>query len=126
MGTNRAMDWFKQADVLVKSSRDPLFGMTPQEAVQYLRSSLKGRVREAYIFGSFARQELTPESDIDLLLVTETGLPFPERGFAFSDLRDRLPSLEIFVYTPEEFLKLVTDPSPGFWTSVVQEMFRIL
>ena len=113
-------------DILVKSFRDPLFGMSPQEVVAYLRSTLTGRVREAYFFGSFARQEIHPDSDIDLLLVAETGLPFPERGFAFSDLRDRLPSLEIFVYTPEEFLKLVTDPSPGFWTSVVQEMIRIL
>lgn len=114
------------ADILVRSSRDPLFGMSPQEVVQYLRSALKGRVREAYLFGSFARQELHPESDIDLLVVAETDLPFPERGLAFSDLRDRLPSLEIFVYTPQEFCQLVTDPSPGFWISVVREMVRIL
>lgn len=113
-------------EVLVRSTRDPLFGLTPEEVVQYLRTALQGRVREGYLFGSFARREIHPDSDIDLILVAETTLPFPERGLPFSDLRDRLPSLEILVYTPEEFTRLTRDPSPGFWTSVVNEMVRIL
>ncbi|MCX7788569.1 MAG: nucleotidyltransferase domain-containing protein [Spirochaetes bacterium] len=114
------------SDVLVRSNRDPLFGMSSQELIQFLRSALTGRVKECYVFGSFARNELHSESDIDLILVADTSLPFPERGLLFSDLRDRVPSLEILVYTPEEFAQLTTDPSPGFWTSVVQEMVRVL
>lgn len=113
-------------EILIRSRRDPLYGMTPEEVVQYLRTFLQGRVRAGYLFGSFARNEIHPDSDIDLILVAETDLPFLQRGLAFSDLRDRLPSLEILVYTPEEFTRLTTEPSPGFWTSVVNEMVRIL
>jgi predicted nucleotidyltransferase len=100
--------------------------MTRKEAINHLRHSLSGRVREAYIYGSFARNELHPDSDIDCIAVTETDLPFPVRGCLFDDLRDRLPSLETLVYTPEEFAGLTEDPSPGFWTSVRRDLVRIV
>lgn len=112
--------------ILIKNTRDPLCGFTRDELKNYLVNALRSRVAEAYLFGSFARGALTPDSDIDLLLVADTGLPFPVRGRLFEDLRDRIPSLEFFVYTPAEFASLTEDPSPGFWNSVVREMVRLL
>lgn len=113
-------------EILIRSNRDPLFGLTREEALEHIRSSLRGRVRRAYLYGSFARGDSGPDSDIDCMVVAETELPFPERGRLFDDLRDRLPSLEILVYTPEEFARLTADPSPGFWESVARELVRVV
>lgn len=112
--------------ILLKNDRDPLFGLTRAEAMDHLRSSLRGRVHEAYLYGSFARGEIGPDSDIDCMVVADTGVPFLRRGRLFDDLRDRLPSLEILVYTRDEFDRLTTDPSPGFWRSVSKDLLRIL
>ncbi len=109
-------------EILIRSNRDPLFGLTREEALEHIRSSLRGRVRRAYLYGSFARGDSGPDSDIDCMVVAETELPFPERGRLFDDLRDRLPSLEILV----EFARLTADPSPGFWESVARELVRVV
>jgi hypothetical protein len=45
---------------------------------------------------------------------------------AENDLLDLFPGLDILVYTPREFEKLTSDPSPGFWKSAVAEMRQIL
>ena len=113
-------------EILLKNSRDPLFGLTRAEAITHIRSSLLGRVQEAYLYGSFARDDIGPDSDIDCIVVADTGVPFPMRGRLFDDLRDRLPSLEVLVYTRTEFDSLTTEPSPGFWRSVTKDLVRIL
>ncbi len=113
-------------EILVRSRRDPLFCLTREKALEHIRSSLRGRVQAAYVYGSFARDDMGPDSDIDCMVVAETEIPFPMRGRPFDDLRDRLPSLEILVYTPAEFARLTTDPSPGFWQSVARDLVRIL
>jgi predicted nucleotidyltransferase len=112
-------------EILVRYTRDPLFGFSPKEVEGFLQTILRPRVEKAFLFGSFVRNELSPTSDIDLLIVTDTDLPFPVRGVLFDDLRDTLPSLQIIVYTPEEFSTLTKDPSPGFWTSLTNEMVSV-
>ncbi len=112
-------------DVLVGPRRDPLFGFSTSRLLEWLRSALARRVREAYLFGSFGTREFGPHSDIDVMLVVDTDLPFVERAAVFDDLRARVPSLEILVYTPEEFERLTTEPTAGFWRSVVPAMRRI-
>lgn len=55
-------------------------------------------VREVWLFGSYARGEEGPGSDIDLLvIVREAPEPFFERAMRYTPLRSGLP-LEIFVY----------------------------
>ena len=65
-------------------------------------------------------------SDVDLILVVKTGTPFTKRPADFSDLYDLGPTLDLLVYTPDEFARLTRDPSPGFWKSVTESMVRFL
>jgi predicted nucleotidyltransferase len=113
-------------EILQKNDRDPLFSFTRAEAIEHIKSSLRGRVHEAYLYRSFARGDMDPDSDIDCMVVADTGVPFPMQGRLFDDLRDRLPSLEVLVYTRKEFQSLTTEPSPGFWRSVTKDLVRIL
>lgn len=52
----------------------------------------KHRVRELYLFGSAARNDFRPDSDVDLLVVFEPGAERPWAGH-FSDLEADLSRL---------------------------------
>ena len=54
-------------DILFRSARDPLFGFSREEFPDYIRRSLEGRVKAAFSCGSFAREEMRRDSDIDLM-----------------------------------------------------------
>ncbi|MFH1111126.1 MAG: nucleotidyltransferase domain-containing protein [Planctomycetota bacterium] len=115
-----------RSEILLRSNRDPLFGLTPEALVASLRRKLDGRVREAYFFGGFAGGRLTSRSDIDVILVQDTNKPFPRRGEDFLDLYDVVPALDLLVYTPREFALLTENPTLGFWKSVVGTLQRFL
>jgi predicted nucleotidyltransferase len=112
--------------IIVWNTRDPLFGRTPEEYEAELKRLLAGRVQAAYLFGSYGTSEFGRDSDIDLILVVDTAEPFLDRPLEFPDLIDLVPSTDLLVYTPEEFANLTTDPSPGFWKSVVASLRRII
>ena len=112
--------------IIVWNTRDPLGGLSPEGFEAEFKRLLDGRVREAWIFGSYGTPAFCRDSDIDVFLVTDTTKPFIERALDFDDLRDLVPDMDIIVYTPEEFSTLTTDPSPGFWRSAVASMRRIL
>jgi len=58
------------------------------------------------LFGSFARNEHTPDSDLDILIVKETDHSFVERQRTVRSLFDKQPfAMDILVYTPAEFEK---------------------
>jgi len=113
-------------EILVKSDRDPLCGHTREGLAQAFREKLEGRVQAAYFFGSVADGRLNPHSDIDLILVQETDKPFLQRFEDFPDLYDIVPALDFLVYTPEEFARLTTNPTVGFWRSVTHSLQRFL
>jgi len=69
---------------------------------------------------------MTPQSDLDLILVTPTSRPFVQRPLEFADLLDIVPRIDILVYTPEELEQLTRDPSPGFWRSVTSTWRRVV
>ncbi len=112
--------------ILIKSNRDPLFGHTREELIQQFRTTLNGRVKAGYFFGSFAQDRVNTESDIDLILIVETEVPFLERSREFSDLLDIVPTVDILVYTSVEFAALTENPSAGFWQSVVRSLHRFM
>lgn len=69
--------------------------------------------RAAYVFGSWARGESDPYSDIDVIVVAPSGHPPVDR------FKDYLPAIvsadtgvDMFVYTPEEFETLKAEGRP--------------
>ena len=82
-----------------------------QRRVATLRSLLRALGYErAILFGSAARGDLHEGSDLDVIVVRRTELPFVERP---RELLERLPPglpVDLLVYTPEEFQRLSSDP----------------
>lgn len=77
----------------------------------YLRDT---EVERAILFGSFARGTQDVASDIDLVLIEPTDRPFLERGLNHLPLF-RLGlglGLDLLVYTPEEFERLLREGNP--------------
>jgi predicted nucleotidyltransferase len=70
-----------------------------------LRAAMAGlgeRVKVAFIYGSQARQEAGPSSDVDLMVIGEVG--FAEVVSAISQAQDALgKEINPTVYSPEEF-----------------------
>jgi predicted nucleotidyltransferase len=60
---------------------------------------------KAIVFGSYARGTATRRSDLDVVIIENTSLPFLKRIDRYFDpLFDRLNlAIEILVYTPQEF-----------------------
>ena len=117
----------RQAEgVLVWSTRDPLCGRTVKQFEAALREKLVGRVEQAWLFGSCGTPAFGADSDVDLMPVVDTDKPFLERARDYFDVMDLALSMDLLVYTQQEFDTLTSDPSPGFWTSVVASMRRVL
>jgi len=78
------------------------------EAIEHLKTALLqlGGVQGALIYGSYARGEVGPESDLDIMLIQKSDFPFVERMTnVYSKLRLGIP-YDLVVYTPDEFQKL--------------------
>lgn len=89
-------------------------GLPPQDVEYRLCALLRGRVDQAYLFGSFGTETFRAGSDIDLILVCETDLPFVERARPFLDFYGLFPRMDILVYTAEE-LEAQLRETVGFW-----------
>ncbi len=98
---------------------------------EHLLQSITARIVEAVrpqkiiLFGSWARGERGPHSDIDLLIIQESTLPRPQR---YAQVRRlfwgmRLP-MDILVYTPEEFARYQS--VPGSFTHTVAREGKVL
>jgi len=94
--------------------------------LDFLRARLSGHeIEHAYLFGSFAAGQITAWSDIDLIVVKNTSVPFVERPREFLPLFDLGVSLDILVYTPEEWAKLQAGDS-GFFKKVCSQLQKIV
>ena len=55
------------------------------------------------LFGSYARGQATPRSDVDLMVIAQSDLPrFKRSREIYKQLRPYPFSLDLLVYTPEE------------------------
>ncbi len=95
--------------------------LPPENFLRDLSARLVGRVERAYVFGSYGTDAFRPGSDVDLLLVADTALPFVERPRLFNDLYDLFPRLDILVYRSGELESNLAQPV-GFWKSVAESM----
>ena len=75
--------------------------------IQKLQALLLNRVEQAYLFGSYARGTANADSDVDLIVVTPTRARWPQRSDAFSDLWEHLGPIDVLVYTPTEWAKMI-------------------
>ncbi len=68
-------------------------------------------VSKVIVFGSVATGEIHEWSDIDLVVVQETSLPFLERIRVLLQRLEPRVGVDLLVYTPEEFERLCRERS---------------
>src|SRR5271157_1936419 len=72
-----------------------------------------------YLFGSYAKGTMTPRSDIDLLVVRRTTVPFRLRGRNVISLLANIPAhFDLLYYTPEEIEEELKDQN-GFIAMII-------
>ena len=73
------------------------------------------------IFGSYARGEADEYSDLDFVVIKKTNKRFLQRLIDVALLiDDDLGQVDVFVYTPEEFQRMIEDGNP-FIENVLKE-----
>ncbi|MGC8842798.1 MAG: nucleotidyltransferase domain-containing protein [bacterium] len=84
------------------------------EKLKRIIESLKKYDPERIIlFGSYAREDFDPESDIDLVVIKRTEKRFIERLLEVAELiENELGKVDVFVYTPEEFERMIEWGNP--------------
>lgn len=79
----------------------------PEYLKQRLIDALIGKhLQRVIVFGSYARGDYDQYSDLDIIIVCNTKLPFVERFREFHQL------FELLVYTPQEFEGMVERENP--------------
>lgn len=82
-------------------------------------------VQSVYLFGSFARGDYTPLSDIDILItVSHTDLPYLERRDRFIDYFKVPLDVNITVYTLDE-LKIMIAEENNFIKNILAEAVKL-
>lgn len=81
----------------------------PAEVVKWVRHRLPALLRsshvaEAYLFGSWGRDEADAYSDIDLIIVAPSQRPFVDRFRDYPEIWQQAPAgIDLLIYTPQEF-----------------------
>lgn len=82
--------------------------------------------REAYVFGSVAAGTADEHSDIDVILVRDTPLPFFDRIREVMDLRFALgAAVDMLIYTPAELADMLGEEGRYFVKQAVRTGYRI-
>ena len=70
--------------------------------------------QQVWLFGSYARGDYHAASDLDLLIIKETGQPYTERAADVWRACDAIVGLSIepLVYTPAEFARMRAAANP--------------
>lgn len=78
--------------------------VTEELLTEVVRRVLRvGSPRKIVLFGSRARGDARPDSDLDLLILEDSDLPGYQRSPRYYHaLANLFPSIDILVYTPEE------------------------
>ncbi len=106
--------------------RVSILDYTPEEVKSFLKKKLLSKkIRAAYLFGSFVTHTSRTWSDIDILIIQESELPFIERPRIFADLLELGIPVDILVYTPNEIKQMEKDRS-GFWKEIKKTRIKLI
>ena len=90
-----------------------------QELARYVRLLMKhGAPKKVILFGTLARGQVHEWSDIDLIVIENTPLPFFQRLRKVRKLLRPKVGIDVMVYTPEEFDQMCAD-RPFFREEIV-------
>lgn len=81
--------------------------------------------REAYVFGSVAAGTADEHSDIDVILVRDTRLPFFDRIREVMDLRLEFGAADMLIYTPAELAQMLNEEGRYFVKQAISTGYRI-
>ena len=79
----------------------------------------------AYVFGSVAAGTSDEHSDIDVILVRDTALPFFDRVREIMDLRLEFGAADLLIYTPGELDEMLAEEGRYFVKHAVRTGHRI-
>ena len=114
-------------DIFIKIPVENAFkGATLNEYISKLKLYLADKVEHVYMFGSYATGTAREDSDVDIIIVCETKLPFHERYTLFPKIFDWTNELDLLIYTPSEFEKIKNEEHVGFWKHVFKTLKTII
>ncbi len=85
----------------------------------------KNLYREAYLYGSVINGSQDEHSDVDLVLVRDTALPFFDRIREVFDLVFSLGKVDLLIYTEDEHREMVDGPGRYFIKDIFQKGLKI-
>lgn len=95
--------------------QDPQIQSITEKIVQNIRP------KKIILFGSRAWGGITPDSDVDLLIITESSKPRRERQMEIDSLLyPRSTPLDILVYTPAELSRQINEYRNLFLEDIVR------
>lgn len=77
-----------------------------QELARYVKILAEENPQKVIVFGSLATGNVKEWSDIDLLVINDTSLPYLQRLFKLQALLQPKVGTDLIYYTPQEFEKL--------------------
>ena len=108
----------------------PRTPLTPQK-LRLVKRQIKeiftyNKVKAVFLFGSCARGDYSPTSDIDLLIIKNSKERFIERPFEFPSLLNLHPNIDVIVYTEQEFEAVKSQAKQGFAKQMLRDLVRLI
>lgn len=124
--------WLNRDHFYVKSLVDPVFlaeQAAPEALLEAIRSDFEDRTLSVVLFGSYARGDQTPDSDIDVIAVAHNAGVKREIEDGIVDSQTALrrafgATLSAIVYEPSEAV-LLPERAPDLYQSVVRDGVRV-
>ncbi len=106
------MNWKRQSRWEYMTERRADYEKKLEESLRYIVNvlSAKPEVKLVRLFGSYAKGQRDLLTDLDILVVMETELGFPERLKMLYELLAVPVDLDLLCYTPEEVEDLKESP----------------